>query len=187
MAESVEAGENLSDPDRFDANRLLPEVYDELRQLAAHYMRGERRGHTLQPTALVHEAYAKLVGLEVAWADRVQFFKAAAQAMRRILVDHARAHRSEKRGGGVPRASFTGALELPSEAPVDVLDLDRALEALEKLDPRKAQVVELHFFAGLGFEEIAGALDISPATVDRDMRFARAWLRARLEGAVDGS
>ena len=166
-------------PGAIDA--LLPLVYDELRRLAAHYMKGERVEHTLQPTALVHEAYAKLVGLDVDWQDRVQFFKAAAQAMRRVLVDHARAKTSAKRGGGAPNLSLAEATMVEmAPAATDLLDLDRALDKLATLDERKAQVVELHFFGGLNFEETGRALAISRATVDRDMRMARAWLHAEL-------
>ena len=174
-------------------DRLMPFVYDELRRLAGHYMRGERKEHTLQPTALVHEAYARLVGLEITWRDRAQFFQAAAQAMRRILVDHARAKRSAKRGGGAPRQPLDDAIDsivIGEEAgalAADLVDLDRALERLERQDPRKARVVELHFFAGLSFDEVGKALGISRATVDRDMRLARAWLRDALtEGGDDG-
>jgi RNA polymerase sigma-70 factor (ECF subfamily) len=166
---------------------LLPLVYDELRRLAAYYMKSERAEHTLQPTALVHEAYAKLVGLDVDWQDRVQFFKAAAQAMRRVLVDHARAKASTKRGGDSPTLSLAEA-SLAGVAPVetDLLDLDRALDKLATVDERKAQVVELHFFGGLSFEEAGQALGISRATVDRDMRMARAWLHAELSDEAAG-
>jgi len=165
---------------------LLPIVYDELRRLASHYMKGERQGHTLQPTALVHEAYAKLVGLDMDWRDRGQFFKAAAQAMRRILVDHARAKRSVKRGGGVAPLSLDEIAVPPSSEPAaDLLDLDRALSDLAARDERKAGVVELHYFGGLSFDEIAKALGISRATVDRDMRMARAWLHAALSGEAE--
>ena len=168
-----------SDEEALEA--LLPIIYDELRRLASHYMKGERQGHTLQPTALVHEAYAKLVVLDVDWRDRVQFFKAAAQAMRRILVDHARAKRSVKRGGGVPPLSLEEIVVAPgSEPAADLLDLDRALSDLAARDERKGHVVELHYFGGLSFDEIAKTLGISRATVDRDMRMARAWLYAAL-------
>ncbi len=167
---------------------LLPLVYDELRRLAAHYMKSARVEHTLQPTALVHEAYAKLVGLDVDWQDRVQFFKAAAQAMRRVLVDHARAKTSAKRGGGKPNLSLVEAtMATVAPAATDLLDLDRALDKLATIDERKAQVVELHFFGGLNFEETGKALEISRATVDRDMRMARAWLHAELtQGGAGG-
>jgi len=166
---------------------LLPIVYDELRRLASHYMKGERQGHTLQPTALVHEAYAKLVALDMEWRDRVQFFKAAAQAMRRILVDHARAKRSLKRGGGAIALSLDEIVSAPGTEPAaDLVDLDLALSDLATRDERKARVVELHYFGGLSFEEIARALEISRATVDRDMRMARAWLRAALSDGVLG-
>lgn len=164
---------------------LLPIVYDELRRLASRYMKGERQGHTLQPTALVHEAYAKLVALDIEWRDRVQFFKAAAQAMRRILVDHARAKRSLKRGGGAIPLSLDEIVSAPGTEPAaDLVDLDRALNDLAEKDERKARVVELHHFGGLSFDEIAEALEISRATVDRDMRMARAWLRAALSDEV---
>ncbi len=166
---------------------LLPIVYDELRRLASHYMKGERQGHTLQPTALVHEAYAKLVVLDMEWRDRVQFFKAAAQAMRRILVDHARARRSIKRGGGVAPLSLEEIVVEPSIEPVaDLVDIDRALNDLAAKDERKARAIELHYFGGLSFDEIARALEISRATVDRDMRMARAWLHAALSPEVAG-
>ena len=169
------------DGDRGAVDRLLPVVYAELRRLAAHYMNNERQGHTLQPTALVHEAYAKLDALDMDWRDRTQFFKAAAQAMRRVLVDHARAKRSEKRGGGAPNLPLEeGLLALGDPKSADLVDLDRALDELASQDERKARVVELHYFGGLSFEEIGRALEVSNATVDRDMRMARAWLHAAL-------
>lgn len=172
-------------PGAIDA--LMPVVYDELRRLAAHYMKSERKEHTLQPTALVHEAYAKLVGLDIEWQDRVQFFKAAAQAMRRILVDHARGKSSLKRGGGslVQPLDETVMAEVAPPA-ANLLDLDRALDRLAALDQRQAQIVELHFFGGLSFEETGKALEVSRATVDRDMRMARAWLHAELSEGVSG-
>jgi len=174
-------------PGAIDA--LMPVVYDELRRLAAHYMKSERAEHTLQPTALVHEAYAKLVGLDLDWHDRAQFFKAAAQAMRRILVDHARARASIKRGGEVRVQTLDETAMAAVAAPAaDVLDLDRALDKLSSIDRRQAQVVELHFFGGLSFEQTGKALEISRATVDRDMRMARAWLHAELsDGAASGA
>lgn len=174
-------------PGAIDA--LLPLVYGELRRLAAHYMKSERPAHTLQPTALVHEAYAKLVGLDIEWEDRVQFFKAAAQAMRRILVDHARAKLSAKRGSGSPNLPLDEAtLVEVAPATTCLVDLDRALDKLAAIDSRKAQVVELHFFGGLSFDETGRALEISRATVDRDMRMARAWLFAELsEEGVGGA
>ena len=177
---------------------LMPLVHGELRRLAGRHMRGERSDHTLQPTALVHEAYARLVGTDITWRDRAQFFQAASTAMRHILVDHARARRTAKRGGGAkvsldghegptPAADLAGfaAASLPPD-PADLLDLDRALTALESQDARKARVVELHFFGGLGFDEIARALDVSKATVDRDMRLARAWLLDSMRGGSRG-
>ncbi len=161
-------------------DRLVPPLYSELRRLAHHYMKGERSGHTLQTTALVHEAYARLVGRDIAWEDRARFFRTAGLVMRRVLVDHARARGSAKRGAGRARVTFEEAkLGQPGPAP-DVVELDDALQVLAKDHERKAQVVELHFFVGLSHKEIARVLEISPATVDRDMSFARAWLRSAL-------
>jgi len=161
-------------------DRLMPLVYDELRRLAQSCLQNERADHTLQATALVHESYARLVGTEVAWSDRAQFFKAAAGSMRRVLVDYARARRSAKRGGERVRVSLSEVTSGSDGEFADLVDLNDALEALEQKDPRKVRVVELHFFVGLGYEEIARVLEISPATVDRDMRFAKAWLKSRL-------
>jgi RNA polymerase sigma factor (TIGR02999 family) len=160
--------------------KLMPLVYDELRGLARHYMRGEREEHTLQATALVHEAYARLVRTEVAWSDRTHFFKAAAGAMRRVLVDSARARRSAKRGGDRVKVSLSEVAAGPSGTPIDLVDLNHALEALEAEDPRKVRAIELYFFVGLEHAEVAQVLDVSPATVDRDLRFAKAWLKSRL-------
>lgn len=167
--------------------RLLPLVYRELRHLAAAEMRGERKGHTLQPTALVHEAYARLVNVDVPWQDRGHFFSVAARMMRRILIDHARAKGRVKRGGEFVHSS----LDQPG---IDVAleehgieDLDRALTALAKRDERKARTLELHYFAGLTHAQISQAMRVSPATVDRDLRFGRAWLRRELSGGDLGT
>ena len=166
-------------------NRLVPHVYEELRRLAGRYMRSESPEHTLQPTALVHEAYTRLVGAEIEWRDRRHFFRAAALAMRRILVDHARRRASLRRGGEARKVPLDTSAGGGGEWTPDLLDLDRALGELFEQDERKGRVVELHFFAGLTYEEVGEVLQISPATVDRDMKFARAWIRRRLEGGED--
>jgi RNA polymerase sigma-70 factor, ECF subfamily len=164
------------------AENLLPAVYRELRSRAAMYLRRERANHTLQPTALVHEAYMKLADQnEARWQNRGHFFAVAAQAMRRILVDHARTRRRIKRGGPVAPTSLEGIDVAGADAP-DLVDIDRALDELEQFDPRQARVVELRYFAGLTVEETAEAMDLSPATVKREWTIARAWLHARLEG-----
>jgi RNA polymerase sigma factor (TIGR02999 family) len=159
------------------ANRLYPIVYEELRRLARRHMAGERGGHTLQATALVHEAYLKLLGGEnAALAGRKQFFFVAAEAMRQILIDHARARGGQKRGGGRRRVSLS-VLELASEQrSAEILALDEALSRLEKVSPDVAAVVRLRFYAGLTIEETAEALNVSPRTVKREWTFARAWL-----------
>jgi RNA polymerase sigma-70 factor, ECF subfamily len=157
-------------------------VYDELRVIAAARLRAERPDHTLQSTALVHEAYVRLAGTDIRWSDRGHFFAAAARAMRRVLTDHARARHREKRGGGeLDRVTLSNLpAPGPGESELDLLALDEAVDALAAQDPRKAAAVELHYYGGLGYEAVAEALDISPATVHRDLRMARAWLRARL-------
>lgn len=164
----------------------MPLVYDELRRVARRAMSGERPGHTLQTTALVNEAFLRLHGQHAPWRDRVHFFAAAATAMRRILVDHARGRARQRRGSGVAPVSLSDAAEAvavdgPGAAgAVDVLDLDRALAALAQQDTRKARAVELFYFAGLDYDEIAHAEGVSPATAKRDLQFARAWLRTVL-------
>ncbi len=159
---------------------LLPLVYQELRALAVRYFRGERPGHTLQPTALIHEAFLRLVGSDVAWNDRAHFFAIAARTMRRVLVDHAREHGAAKRGGGWARTTLDDGLAFDGAPPIEFLDLDRAFGRLAAQDPRAARAAELHYFGGLSHEDAAGVLDVSAATVDRDLRFARAWLRREL-------
>jgi RNA polymerase sigma factor (TIGR02999 family) len=162
-------------------DRLLPEIYAELRKLAGSYLRRERSDHTLQPTALVHEAFLKLVDQKaVRWQNRAHFYGIAAQAMRRILVDHARAHRAEKRGSGERRVSLDDVSVSVGMPDVDVLALDEALTRLADIDAQQSRVVELRFFGGLTMEETAEALHISPATVGRDWTVARAWLFAEL-------
>ena len=164
-------------------DKLMPLVYSELRRLASNYLRRERPGHTLQPTALVNEAYLKLIDQKNArWQNRAQFFGVAAQLMRRILVDHARAHQAEKRGGSdQQRLSITSAERLVQQPEVDLLALHEALEELATLDPQQERIVELRFFGGLSIEETAEVLGIGHATVERDWKMARAWLRRKLE------
>ena len=160
---------------------LMPIVHGELRRLARRMMRGERGNHTLQTTALVNEAYLRLVDLNrVRWQDRAHFFAMSARLMRRILVDHARSRNYQKRGGALRRVSLDEALVVSEERGTDLVALDDALEALAAVDPRKSQVVELRFFGGLSIEEAAEALQVSAETVLRDWRLARAWLRREL-------
>jgi RNA polymerase sigma factor (TIGR02999 family) len=164
-------------------DRLVPIVYDELRRLARHYMRGERPGHTLQTTALVNEVYLRLTGIKgLAWRDRAHFFAMAGRLMRRVLVDHARHHGRQKRGGGVSVTSIDEHALTPQPG-VDIVALDEALAQLEAVDPQQSQVVELRFFAGLSIEETAEALGISPATVKRDWTTAKTWLYHELTRA----
>ena len=162
---------------------LMPLVYDELRRLARGYLGRERGSHTLQPTALVNEAYLRLVDQRrVQWQNRAHFFGIAAQIMRRLLVDHARSIRADKRGGGVTRLALDVASFAAAEVrAVDVEELDRALERLAALDERQSRVVELRYFAGATNEETAEALGIAVATVKRDWTMARAWLRKQIE------
>jgi RNA polymerase sigma factor (TIGR02999 family) len=164
-------------------DRLLPVVYGELRRLARRALRGERSGHTLQTTALVHEAYLRLVGADVPWRDRVHFFAVAARCMRRVLVDHARARASDKRGGDVVRVTLTEDLAADEPTGLDLVALDQALGKLETRDPRKAWTVEMHYFAGLTLEEIAELHGVAAVTVKKDLRFARAFLREALSGS----
>jgi RNA polymerase sigma factor (TIGR02999 family) len=167
-------------------NQLMPLVYDELRRLAGSYMRHESGGHTLQPTALVHDAYVRLVNVDIAWQDRAHFYSVAARTMRRILVDHARGRERMKRGGGL-RVTLTESLNVASQPALDILDLEDALQRLLKTDERKGQILELHFFGGLSYDETADALGISAATVDRELRFAKAWLQHELSSVNDES
>ena len=169
------------DAGAFDA--LVPLVHEELRMVARAYMARERPGHTLQATALVNEAYLRLIDVKhVRWQNRAHFFAMSARVMRRILVDFARAHGNDKRGGGLQRVSLDGNALLAPQAEEDVVALDQALQELEKVHPRKSQVVELRFFGGLTFEEAAEALHVSLDTVKRDWRFAKVWLLRELSG-----
>lgn len=164
-------------------DRLIPLVYGELRRLARGQLRHESPGHSLQPTLLVHEAYLRLADADVEWRNRTHFLSVAARVMRRILVEWARARRAAKRGGDDIRVTLTDGFSSPAADPVDVIDLDQAMERLQRLDARQAQVVELSYFGGLTYPEIGSMLAISEATVDRDLRHARAWLKRELAGA----
>lgn len=166
-------------------DQLYPLVYNELRRLAHGYLRRERKGHTLQTTALINEAYLRLVDQKhVHWANRSHFFGISAQIMRRILIDHARRYDYAKRGGGAQRISLDEAAIVAKQRGQTLLMLDEALKSLAKIDPRRSQVVELRYFGGLNNEEIAGVLKISENTVMRDWNMARAWLYQELSGSV---
>jgi len=165
---------------------LMPLVYDELRRLAKGYLRSERKGHTLQGTALVNEAYVRLVDMDVSWQDRAHFFAVAARLMRRMLVDHARSRGRDKRGGGEGAITLDEPFVAAPERAPELLRLDDAMQRLARLDPRKSQVVELHFFGGMTYEETAEALGISPATVHRELRLAKAWLHHEMAGGDPG-
>ena len=168
---------NWSKGDLEAREALMPLVYDELRRLAASYLRRERPDHTLQPTALVNEAYLRLVEEKnVNWHSKSHFFGVSAKLMRRILVDHARGHLAEKRGSGMPKVGLTEAIAMSKEQPADLLALDESLTRLAELDPQQGRIVELRVFAGLTVEETAQLLKISPATVKRDWAVAKAWL-----------
>ena len=158
------------------SEKLLPMVYAELHRLAAAYMRRERPDHTLQPTALINEAYLRLVHEEVDWNSRAHFIGLAAHVMRRILVDHARAHRAEQRGGGLKRVELDEQIAIAPERMEDLVELDEALHRLQEANPRQAQVVELRYFGGLSVEQIGAVLGIAPRSVKRDWALARVWL-----------
>jgi RNA polymerase sigma-70 factor, ECF subfamily len=161
-------------------DELTPLVYKELRQLAASYLRNERRGHTLQPTALVHEAYLRLVDqANPSWQNRSHFFGVAARLMRQILVDHARRRQAGKRAGR--NVSLEETVSFQRERSRDLIALENSLNALEKIDPRKCKAVELRYFGGLSMDEIAKALDVSPVTIRRDLRMAEAWLHHEMQ------
>ena len=160
---------------------LLPIIYDELRRLAHHHLKNERPEHTLQSSALVHEAYCRLVGQDLPeWKSRAHFFAIAAQLMRQILVDYARRRRASKRGSGVCMLTLDDAVALPHRKDVDVVALDDALNTLAEVDPRQSRVVELRFFAGLSLEETSKVMGIATATVQRDWTAARAWLHREI-------
>lgn len=163
--------------DRASLDQLLPIVYQELRRIAGNYLRRENTGHTLQPTALVHEAWLRLIDqTRVNWRNRAQFFGVAAQLMRRILVDHAKTKHREKRGGDAVKFSLDDVINLSQERAADLLALDDALDGLARIDGRKSRVVELRYFGGFSVEETAQILEVSPETVMRDWKMAKAWL-----------
>jgi RNA polymerase sigma factor (TIGR02999 family) len=172
--------EQLSGGDRHAFDALMPLVYDQLRKIASGLMLSERGGHTLPATALVHEAYLRLAGSDGTWENRAHFYAVAARVMRRILVDHARAHQRDKRGGGCERVALEDALVVGPEAPSGILELDDAMHRLAQRDPRKSEIVELLFFGGMTYDETAAALGISPATVHRELKMAKAWLYTNL-------
>ena len=172
----------LTDGNSEVVNQILPHIYDELRKLAGSYLRRERSDHTLQPTALVHEAYMKLIDQkQVKWQNRAPFFGIAAQVMRRILMDHARKHKAEKRGGEADKLPLEEEILLVSqESSSQLIALDDALKALAELDPQKAKIVELRYFGGLSIEETAEVTGVSVPTVNRQWKTAKAWLYGQL-------
>jgi RNA polymerase sigma factor (TIGR02999 family) len=171
-----------SEGDKAALEELLPAVYSELRKLASRYISRERQNHTLQSTALVHEAYLRLIDQSrVQWQNRAHFYGVAAQMIRRILVDHARGHLTAKRGGGAFKLSLDEAIGEPQQRDLDLVLLDDALKGLAEFDEQQARVVELRFFAGLSIEETAAAIGISPATVKRDWNAAKAWLYREMQ------
>lgn len=170
-----------SEGDERALDELTPLVYEELRQQAARYLRKERADHSLQATALINEAFLRLIDVKnVQWQSRAHFFAIAANLMRRILVDHARRRDAEKRGGPQMRLTLDDAFAIATEPDVDLLAIDEALDRLAKIDEQQARVVELRFFSGLSVEETAAALGVSPKTVKRDWSVARAWLRREI-------
>jgi RNA polymerase sigma-70 factor (ECF subfamily) len=170
-----------TDGDRAARDRLIAVVYDELRRIARRYMRKEPAGHTLQTTALVNEAYLRLVDQDTPWRNRAHFFAIAAQLMRRILVDRARARDSAKRGGKQGRTTLSDVAEVTDDRGIDLLALDQALTALAEIDPRQGSIVELRFFGGLTIRETAEVLGVSHTIIEREWSLARAWLRRELE------
>jgi RNA polymerase sigma factor (TIGR02999 family) len=161
-------------------DQLMPVVYDQLRRLASNCLRAERPDHTLRATALVHEAYVRLVDSDVAWEDRVHFFAVSARMLRRILVDHAKANKRKKRGGEFQQIPFDEALLVGPQSDKGIVELDDALRRLAAQDQRKSELIELLFFGGLTYDEAAAALKISPATVHRELTLAKAWLYREL-------
>jgi RNA polymerase sigma factor (TIGR02999 family) len=178
----------MNDGDRSAFDELLPIIYDELRRMASYYMRGQPADHTLQTTALIHEAYLKLAAQpDKQWQNRTHFFAVAAQAMRHVLVDYARSKGAVKHGGQVQKVELEEAAFVSAGRAAEVVALDEALTALAGVDPRKSQVVELRYFGGLSVEETAEALQVSPETIKRDWRLAKLWLMRELSGeAGDG-
>ena len=170
-----------SNGDRSASDRLIPLVHAELKRLARRYMSKEKPGHTLQTSALINEAYIRLVDQkDVSWTDRAHFFAVAAQVMRHVLIDHARRHLYAKRGGGARKVSLDDALTVNDHRAAELVALDDALKSLAALDERKSRIIELRFFGGLSIEETAATLKISPITVTREWRAAKAWLRREM-------
>lgn len=181
VSKTTQFVEQVSQGNREAVDQLLPVVYDELKQLAAHYMRKESSGNSLQPTALVHEAFLRLVDQDrVSYQGKTHFFALGAQAMRRILVDHARARGRERRGGDRNRVVFDEETVFSRTSEEDILVIDDLLTRLAELDSRQAQIVELRFFGGLKVEDVAEALDLSKRTIEAEWTMARAWLRSQL-------
>lgn len=172
-----------TDGDRAARDQLIAVVYDELHRIARRYMRKEPAGHTLQTTALVNEAYLRLIDQDTPWRNRAHFFAIAAQLMRRILVDRARARGSAKRGGSHGRTTLSDVVDQSADRDIDVVELDQALTALAELDPRQSSIVELRFFGGLTIRETAEVLGVSHTIIEREWSLARAWLRRELERA----
>lgn len=168
-----------SDGDQGAFEQITPLVYDELLRIARARFRGERAGHTLQPTALVNEVFAKLIDADVAWQNRAHFYALCARMMRRLLINHAKAASADKRGGGLVEATLTDDIASPENA--ELFELNDALEALVQNDPRKAELLELSIFGGLTYQEMAEVTGLSTSTLDREIRFAKAWLKARLQ------
>jgi len=178
---------NWSHGDSAALEQLMPLVYGELHRLASAYLRRERPNHTLQSTALVHEAFLRMVSQQdVAWRSRAHFYGIAAQMIRRILVDYARSHHAEKRGSGAVKLELDEALAVAQDSGLDLLGLNDALDRLAALDPRQSRIVELRFFTGLSIEETAEVLNLSPASVKREWSSARAWLFRELRGLESG-
>jgi RNA polymerase sigma factor (TIGR02999 family) len=175
--------QSIREGDESAYTKLFPLIYDDLQRLAASRLRRERPNHTLEPAALVNEAYLRLVQGEPTWQERAHFFAAAAEAMRRVLVDHARRRSAQKRGGKMQPVTFNSIAVASDEPDVDILALDEALTALAEHDPRLNQVVHLRYFVGLSITETAELLHVSPATVKRDWTYARAWLYEHMEGS----
>jgi RNA polymerase sigma factor (TIGR02999 family) len=177
---------NWGNGDKAALDQLTPILYDELRRLADSYLRRERDDHTLQPTALVHEAYVKLADqTKLQWQNRAHFFGIAAQVMRHILVDHSRKHRAEKRGSGGPKVPLEEGLLVSRTRDADVVALDDALKSLAKIDERKSKIIELRYFGGLTTEEMAEVLGISVATIGRELRMAQAWLHREMTSSTE--
>jgi RNA polymerase sigma factor (TIGR02999 family) len=172
-----------SDGDAAAGEALTPLVYDELHRISARLFRGEKGAHTLQPTALVHEAYVKLVKADVTWQGRSHFYALAARMMKRLLINHAEARRAEKRGGGAVHVTLEDGLVKDAPEDIALLALTDAIGALEAMDPRKAELIQLQYFGGLSLAEIETVTGLSQSTIVRDLRFARAWLKTELTGA----